>query len=142
MDGLGIHHADVEMNDVDVIDNHEAQHHGAAEAFPTTPSHATLMTDQSNPSEDGDEVHPLQSPRRRKRPLDEDESVHSYTGLSHGTSPLKSPLKTPLKLGTLHQRRVSTSPEKFDKGKFEPTPIRTDLAAAEGPATKIGRAHV
>lgn len=41
---------------------------------------------------------------------------------------LTAPGSTSPRLGSLHKRRASASPEKFNTGKFEPLPLRTDVA--------------
>ncbi|KAI7574020.1 hypothetical protein KC343_g23314, partial [Hortaea werneckii] len=48
------------------------------------------------------------------------------------TQPTVQHPSLPPKLGNLHKRRASDSPEKFNTGKFHPLPLRTD---ATGPAS-------
>ncbi|KAK4542309.1 hypothetical protein LTR36_006962 [Oleoguttula mirabilis] len=49
----------------------------------------------------------------------------------HGVPPLVAPaLPATPQLGNLHKRRASTSPEKFDTGRFEPLPLRIDTSGS------------
>ncbi|UJO19365.1 hypothetical protein CLAFUW4_07465 [Fulvia fulva] len=76
---------------------------------PTNTSMEDMMTRCTPPSKAPHEEH-----------TDDDSSA------GPDDSPLKhSPAKR--KLGNLHKRRVSASPEKFNKGHFEPLSVRTDL---------------
>ena len=58
------------------------------------------------------------------------------------TQPTVQQSSIPPKLGNLHKRRASDSPEKFNTGKFNPLPLRTDAteyASAGPPPVKRAR---
>lgn len=83
----------------------------------SAPSRKGLKRRRSNLSSDGDD--------QGSRDVDEGTAT-----ASHDLTP-----KRP-HLGSLHNRRASASPEKFNKGRFEPLPLKTNVQAIKKPPPK------
>ncbi|KAK5120891.1 hypothetical protein LTR85_005958 [Meristemomyces frigidus] len=96
---------------------------------------------------------PSQPPPRPSTTLPKQHSAQSHGGAEapadafgtttsgHGVAQFVAPaLPAPPQLGNLHKRRASTSPEKFNTGKFEPLPLRIGASACttgEHPAKRV-----